>query len=126
MMHRFFYLLSTILTVFSLSSCGTKHINESARNKIGFDLAAIDAAGLRNGEVSVDYEYCIPADEKTLKKVQDIDPKVKLMKTSKGRIGCTKDQWLCISNTHDPAWKEKLLAIAALDFVERMEETVWE
>jgi hypothetical protein len=96
------------------------------RKKIGFDLTAIDTQGLRNGEVSMDYEFCIPADEMALKKVQDIDAKVRLMKTSKGRIGCTKDQWLCISNTHDPAWKEKLMAIASLEFVERIEETVWE
>ena len=91
-----------------------------------FDISNMDAQGLRNGEVAVDYEYCIPADEKTLSKVQAIDPNVKLMKSSKGRIGCTKDQWLCISNSHDPEWKEKLMAITGLDFVERIEETVWE
>lgn len=125
---RFHPLICTLLTMSMVIpfGCSNKQLTTTDTSKIGFDFSKIDAAGLRNGEVSLDYEYCIPADEKALKKVQDIDPKVKLMKTSKGRIGCTKEQWLCISNTHDPEWKEKLMAIAALDFVERMEETVWE
>ena len=123
--HPIFFLL-TIVSILTLMCCSNKQLTTDAAAKIRFDYSRLDAAGFRNGEVALDYEYCIPADEKAFKKVQAIDPKVRLLKSSKGRIGCNKDQWLCISNTHDPAWKEKLMAIAALDFVERIEETVWE
>ena len=126
MAYRLCFLLLPLVTICVLCSCRAHRLNDSVSSKIRFDIEAIDAQGLRNGEVSMDYEYCIPADEKALSKVQTIDPNVKLMKSSKGRIGCTKDQWLCISNTHDPEWKEKLMAIASLDFVERIEEVVWE
>lgn len=97
-----------------------------ALEKIRFDYSLINEDGLRNGEVAVDYEYCIPADESLLLDVQQIDPSVRVMKTSKGRIGCREHQWLCISNTHTPDWRKKLINIAKLEFVEQIAETVWE
>lgn len=94
--------------------------------KIQFDYSAIDDSGLRNGEVAVDYEFCIPANESILNKVMQIDPGVRVMKSSKGRIRCTDQQWLCINTTHSPDWKKKLYAIASLSYVERIEETFYE
>ena len=94
--------------------------------KIQFDIETIDANGLRNGEVSVDYEFCIPARDEILQQVLKIDPNVRAMKASKGRIGCTDQQWLCINSTHGKGWKKKLNAIAALESVERIQETFYE
>lgn len=101
----------------------TDKINQA---KIKFDYSAIDDAGLRNGEVAVDYEFCIPADQSILDQVMKIDQGVRVMKSSKGRIGCTDQQWLCINSTHKAGWKENLFAIASLGYVERIEETFYE
>ncbi|MDZ4747935.1 MAG: hypothetical protein SH808_05570 [Saprospiraceae bacterium] len=94
--------------------------------KIKFDYSAIDDSGLRNGEVAVDYEFCVPANEAILDQVIKIDPGVRVLKSSKGRIGCSEQQWLCINSTHSPGWKKKLDAIASLYFVERILETFYE
>lgn len=94
--------------------------------KIEFDYSLIDDSGLRNGEVAVDYEFCIPASEEILAKVLQIDPAVRVMKSSKGRIGCTRQQWLCINSTHSTGWKEKLYSIAYLEYVDRIVETHYE
>ncbi len=84
--------------------------------KIKFDYSSIDDNGLRNGEVSVDYEFCIPADAAILDQVMKIDQGVRVMKSSKGRIGCTDQQWLCINSTHSVSWKKQLFAIAVSYF----------
>ena len=94
--------------------------------KIQFDTTNIDTNGLRNGEVAVDYEFCIPARDEILQQVLKIDPQVRAMKSSKGRIGCTQQQWLCINSTYGKGWKKKLSAIAALETVERIVETFYE
>ena len=94
--------------------------------KIEFDYSQIDAAGLRRGVVAVDYEFCIPASESALEEIRRIEPEVNLLPKSKGRVGCREDQWLCIVNTRDPAWKRKLYAIAALGYVERIAEVFYE
>lgn len=94
--------------------------------KIAFDYSAIDDAGLRNGQVAVDYEFCIPATDQALEAVLKCDQEVRVMQKSKGRMGCTEVQWLCINSTHARDWKEKLYAIASLDFVQRIQETVYE
>ena len=101
-------------------------MQELADAKIKFDINTIDANGLRNGEVSVDYEFCIPASDAILQQVLKIDPNVRAMKASKGRIGCTDQQWLCINSTHGKGWKKKLYAIAGLETVERIQETFYE
>ncbi len=124
-MHHSTYLLLLIMMGLSAIQCTRKMQNVNSA-KIEFDYSAIDENGLRNGEVAVDYEFCIPASEDILKEILAIDPNVRLMKSSKGRIGCTRQQWLCINSTHSPGWKDKLYAIASLDYVERIQQTVYE
>lgn len=97
----------------------------SVLEKITFDISAISAEGLigpPNGLRSVSYEFCIPAQEQSLKEVQAIDPSIKYYANSPGRIGCHGNQYLCIGDTHNPQWKEILLSIAGLDYVERIDQ----
>ncbi|HEY3386538.1 MAG TPA: hypothetical protein VGK46_08520 [Saprospiraceae bacterium] len=95
-------------------------------SKIKFNYSKIDDNGLRNGEVAVDYEFCIPANESIVQEVLSIAPAIRVMKNSKGRIECTKQQWLVINSTHSPEWKKQLYAIAYLDYVENIIETFYE
>lgn len=118
------FLLLVIL--FSSAFQCPKKTDKVNQAKIKFDYAAIDDSGLRNGEVAVDYEFCIPADQKILDQVMKIDQGIRVMKSSRGRIGCTAQQWLCINSTHNDDWKKHLFAIASLSYVERVEETFYE
>lgn len=122
--HRFLYLLLIIIST-SAFQCPRK-MNKINQAKIKFDYSTIDESGLRNNEVAVDYEFCIPADQEILEQVMKIDPGVRVMKSSRGRIGCTEQQWLCINSTHSAGWKNKLYAIASLSYVERVVETFYE
>lgn len=120
-----FLLLLLLIITLTAFQCPRK-MEKINMAKIEFDFSAIDENGLRNSEVAVDYEFCIPASEELLKQVMNIDPAVRVMKTSKGRIGCNKQQWLCINSTHSRDWKNKLRAIAQLDYVERILQTHYE
>ena len=125
-MHPRPFLFLLLVILFSSAFQCPKKTDKVNQAKIKFDYAAIDDSGLRNGEVAVDYEFCIPADQDILDQVIKIDQGVRVMKSSKGRIGCTDQQWLCINSTHSPGWKNKLYAIASLSYVERIEETFYE
>ncbi|UCH84515.1 MAG: hypothetical protein JSW50_02140, partial [Candidatus Latescibacterota bacterium] len=102
---------------------------EDWKDKIAFDLSQIRPDGLTgppDGLVAVSYEFCIPKDEELLNRVLAVDSTIKIQPESPGRIGCGKDEYLCIANTHKPNWKEILRRIAALDYVMRIERTHWE
>jgi hypothetical protein len=114
-----------VLFCVSAFACN-KEINKAMLQKIQFDYSRIDVEGLRNGEVAVDYEFCIPASEEILEEVTGIDAGIKVMKSSKGRIGCTTQQWLIINSTHSRGWKEKLYTFARLEYVDRIVETHYE
>lgn len=108
-----------------------KKVPESSgwQNKIAFDLSQIRPDGLTgppDGLVSVSYEFCIPNDKPFLDEVLSIDPAIKFMMEARGRIGCGKTEVLCIGDTHNPRWKDILQEIASLDYVARIERTVWE
>jgi hypothetical protein len=97
--------------------------------KLTFDISGIDPDGLSgtpDGKVSLDYEFCIPGDEHHAATVLAIDPSLKITKKGKGRIGCNKSQWLCIGNTHQANWRSILDQLAALDFVNQIDQTFWE
>ncbi|GAB4463827.1 MAG: hypothetical protein OHK0037_17070 [Elainellaceae cyanobacterium] len=94
-------------------------------SKITFDLAQISPEGLvgpLDGRRSLRYEFCIPrsADHQTA--VQAINPAIEFYPNSPGRIGCGTTQILCIGETHHPNWRETLLDLARLDYVERIDE----
>ncbi|MFK7981991.1 MAG: hypothetical protein AB8G86_18575 [Saprospiraceae bacterium] len=97
--------------------------------KIGFDINALDKDGLigpADGKVAVSYEFCVPADNQYLNQVRQIDPSLQFHKKSKGRIACSKVEWLCIGNTHQEYAKMKLQQLAELAFVKRIERAYFE
>lgn len=116
--------------IFDPRKFGQQHWFKSAVSpKFSFDISKIDDAGLSGtsgGKVAVDYEFCIPANEKHSAAVQAIDPSLKVMKKGRGRIGCSKSQWLCLGNTHQKGWRGILDQLAALDYVDRIDQTFFE
>ncbi len=113
---------------FSHSSCANqKIINPSP--KISFDINAIDNDGLvgpPDGKVSLNYEFCIPADNKYINEIRQIDPSVKFHKKSKGRVGCSKMEWLCIGNTEQEYPRLKIHRLSELPYIKRIQRTYFE
>ncbi len=101
---------------------------EAELQKIRFGLSQLDADGLygpEDGKVALDYEFCIPREERYLEEVKKIDPSLKVQ-TAAGRIGCRRDQYLCLGNTHQQGYKEVLYGLARLPYVEKIEQAFFE
>lgn len=91
--------------------------------KVEFDLSQLDADGLRgppDGKVSLAYEFCIPKGDLYREQVRAIDSTVQFMGGSRGRIGATKQQCLCIGYTHQKGHRDVLRALAELPYVDRI------
>jgi len=116
------------LISFALCRCANQKILHPSP-KIGFDINALDKEGLMgppDGKVALNYEFCIPADNHYINQVRQIDPSLKFHKKSKGRIACSKMEWLCIGSTHQEYAKSKIQRLAELDFIKRIERTYFE
>ena len=97
--------------------------------KINFDTSAINSEGLQGppgGQVSVSYEFCIPGTPQAIAEVQRIDPTAQCRMGSRGRIGCTPAQALCIGDTHQADWAKVLNDLAALPTIERIDRSYFE
>lgn len=99
-------------------------------DKIKIDLSEFNSNGYRvrpGGEKSSTYyEFCIPANDSVLAEVKSIDPEAGEMKGSKGRSGCTDEEWLVISSTRKPGFKEIIRKLAELKYIRKITETFWE
>ncbi len=97
--------------------------------KITFRLDDIRPDGLRgpvDGLRSVAYELCVPANERAYEEVKRIDPSVGVPPGSRGRIGCGKDQTLCVGSTHQPRWREVLKRLSSLPYIAEIRECFFE
>lgn len=111
------------------SSAGLATPTADPLSKIALPLDDINADGLVGAAGALralDYEFCIPADEASVREVQTIDPRVRVMRGSRGRIGCSSAEFLCVNNTHAPGWRDTLLRLAALPYIRRIQQTDWE
>jgi hypothetical protein len=132
-------LAPAVAVVMVIGACGTRDgggldRRESAsstntQRKIRFDLADLNEDGLRgppDGLRSLSYEFCIPAGDSFAERVRAIDPTVQVHSGSRGRVGCGDDQQLCIGDTHQSRFREVLLNLAALPYVDRIVEVAFE
>ncbi len=97
--------------------------------KVGFSLDNLSPEGLRgppDGLRSVAYEFCVPADNAVYQQVLRIDPGLQIYPGSPGRIGCTRNQSLCIGETNQPDWHEVLQKLAALSYISEIRESFFE
>ncbi len=108
----------------------TGYGNTLIDGKIRIDLTKFDDEGYRvhpGGEKSAaSYEFCIPANDTALAEVKAIDPTAGEMKGSKGRSGCSDKEWLVISSTRQPGFKETIRKLAELKYIRKITETFWE
>ncbi|MEM6318078.1 MAG: hypothetical protein AAF960_10430 [Bacteroidota bacterium] len=127
-MSRFYRLLLFASFFYFLTSCANQKILYP-NPKIAFDINALDKEGLVGevgSKVAVDYEFCIPANNRFINEVRQIDPSVRIHKKSKGRVGCGKAEWLCIGNSHQEYARAKIQRLADLSFIKRIQRTYFE
>jgi hypothetical protein len=101
----------------------------SCSGKLDFDLAELDENGLigpPDGKVAVSYELCVPKDQKLVDEVRSIDPSIAIHADSRGRIGCSPMEVLCLGSTHQRSFREILERLCALPYVRRIERTWFE
>jgi len=123
-----------VLALNGLAGCASGPISllappPTVSPKINFDTSAIDSEGLQGppgGQVSVSYEFCIPGTPQAIAEVQRIDPTAQCTTGSRGRIGCTPAQALCIGDTHQANWAKVLNDLAALPYIARIERSYFE
>lgn len=121
-----------LLAISLFVACNRKNApseNPNVWNKVKIDFSKIDENGLAgppNGKVAVNYEFCIPAEEKYWNEVKNIDNTAQAIKESKGRIGCDQTQWLVIGSTHQENYKRVIYELASLNYVSKIQETFFE
>ncbi|MCP3931704.1 MAG: hypothetical protein GY705_21695 [Bacteroidetes bacterium] len=115
-----------------LTQCATAsppHKNTDLTAKITFNIDVLNEEGLQgspDGLRSLDYEFCIPANEAYEKEVKQIDPSVKIQRQSKGRINCSEAEYLCIGTTYQKKYKKVLFQLASLEYVKKIDECFYE
>jgi hypothetical protein len=93
-------------------------------DKVHLDLSRLNEDGLYgppNGLRAPSYEFCIPARQDLADDVRAIDRTIEVSQTSRGRIGCTNGQYLCVGSTHQPGFRMVLTRLAQLDYVTRID-----
>jgi hypothetical protein len=101
----------------------------NCRGKIDFSLEDLDDNGLigpPDGKLAVSYELCIPKDQKLVDEVRSIDPSIAIHADSRGRIGCSSVEVLCLGSTHQRGFREVLEKLCGLSYVRRIERTWFE
>jgi hypothetical protein len=122
-MHRNVFALLVLLLI--AAGCAAP----ADRRVIRFDISGISGDGLAgppDGRVAVDYEFCIPDTPVLRLEVKGIDPSVRFMAGSRGRVGCGPGQVLCVGTTHQPRWRDVLLRLARRPYITRIERCFWE
>ncbi|HKQ25926.1 MAG TPA: hypothetical protein VJT81_15885 [Burkholderiales bacterium] len=121
--------LQRILIVVMITSCAAVSNPHPFSSKIDIDLENVNSEGLRgppDGLRAVHYEFCIPAGEDRAEEVRSIDPTAQFMRGSRGRIGCARDQVLVVGSTHQRSYRQVLERLAALEYINRIEENFFE
>jgi len=113
-----------------LQSCSIVDANHIANTKkIEFDVTKLNQQGLygpADGLRSLSYEFCIPAEERFVSTILNIDPEIKIYRQSPGRIGCTQAEYLCMGDTYNKPYQKNFNDLANLSFIKRIIQSVFE
>jgi hypothetical protein len=116
----FLFACSTSLTIDEL---------QLLKQKLDFDIRALNEDGLfgpEDGLVALDYEFCIPNKDSLKIEIKSIDPTIKLLPNSNGRINCEENSILCIGNTHQENYQQVLVSLARLEYISVIRQTFYE
>ena len=103
--------------------------SENVISKISVDLDSLNEEGLYgppDGLRALDFKFCIPVKDEFKNEVEQIDPSIKIYSGNGSKQGCGEGEYLCIGNTHQQDFKEKLIKLASLDYIIRIDRMIWE
>lgn len=112
-----------------LASCSVFRSKEykAAEEKMNFSFSKLDKKGLiKDRGTSLAFEFCIPNTEENLNEIKAIDESIAIYKSSQGRIGCGPNEILCIGETVDKDYKNILIEISKLSYVQSINESFFE
>ena len=125
--------LNLLLIILHVTFCSTQNqttiSEEEALKKISFDLNSLNEDGLYGepaGLVSLDYKFCIPMNDDNKNEVMKIDTTINFHNGTGMKDGCSKDEYLCIGNTRQKDFKQVLINLASLGYVEKIKQMFWE
>ena len=96
---------------------------------VRFDLEPLNGEGLlgpEDGLKALSYEFCIPAGEAHVREVEAIDSTIEIQRSAPGRIGCGEAESLAIGHTHQPDFRQVLVRLSRLPYVDRIEQAHFE
>lgn len=118
-----------VLLISAFTSCNlfkSKAVKH-AESKMNFEFSKLDKKGLvKNRGTSLAYEFCIPNKDECLDKIKEIDESIAIYKSSTGRIGCGKNEILCIGETAHKDYRKILTELASLEYVKSINESFFE
>lgn len=123
--------MSLLLLVYPIVSDGRAddRLQINPMRKITFNLEQLHENGLygpSDGLRALHYEFCIPGNPVHEAEVKQIDPTIQIFKTSPGRVGCAKEEYLCLGSTHQPNFKTVLFKLAKLPYITRIDQAFFE
>lgn len=120
------------LSFYSVSCCTNNQLvgkNQSVIKKIAFDIDSLNEEGLYgppDGLHALDYKFCIPMSDEFKNEVEKIDPSIRIYHGNESQQGCGNEEYLCIGNTHQKDFKQKLIRLTSLDYIIRIDRMIWE
>ncbi len=114
-----------LIPILFFLNCHPKMQDLQGHPKINFDVSRLDENGLKgpaSGKTTLSYEFCIPKDKK--EEIRNIDPGIQIS-NSRGRIGCSKMEYLCIGSTGKD-YKKILSQLIEKEYIRRIDETFFE
>jgi hypothetical protein len=113
------WVIIILIVVILLSGWWIWNNRQCNLEKITFDINEIE-------KVPLDYEFCIPYEDRYLQEIKRIDPEIECYHGSSGRIGCIDSEYLCIGNTGHKDFRNILCKLSILDYIDRIDQTFWE
>jgi len=105
------------------------NFDSKASQKLTFDLGRLDAYGMigtGKSKRALAYEFCIPDTTPCKDEVLSINPTLRIIPGSPGRIGCRNNEYLCVGSTFQPDFKNILHRLADLAYIQRIDESFFE
>jgi hypothetical protein len=126
---KYLKIITLFLAIGLITSCSLFKSKEYkiAQAKTNFDIQKLDKNGLlKKRGTSLAYEFCIPNNESTIAEIKKIDSSISVYISSKGRIGCSKEEVLCIGETQNKDFKKIFISLSKLKYVKNINESLFE
>ena len=123
--HPIYLLLCIACILLWLPSCSSQHrMDEKIYIAQFYELNSQGLIGDTGSYRAISYEFCIPRNDAYVDVVKEIEPNIQIQRSS-GRIGCTKEELLCLGHT-DTHYQRTFRKLTSLPYINRIQESFFE